>query len=112
MDESCFVRETACQTLTLQDAQFNLGHIEPRTVFGRVMELQLFDNPPRLCRGERFIKGSRLVRVQVVHDDANDFCLRVKGREVLAGKKVDTKSLPVGVLAFQEALQKYYGETK
>ena len=36
----------------------------------------------------------------------------MKGREVLAGKKVDTAALPAGILAFQEALQKYYGATK
>lgn len=36
----------------------------------------------------------------------------VKGREVLAGKKVDTVALPAGISAYQEALQKYYGATK
>jgi lipid-binding SYLF domain-containing protein len=30
----------------------------------------------------------------------------VKGREILAGKKIDPASLPVGISAFQEALQK------
>lgn len=33
----------------------------------------------------------------------------MKGREVLAGKKVDTGSLLSGISAYQEALQKYYG---
>jgi lipid-binding SYLF domain-containing protein len=36
----------------------------------------------------------------------------MKGREVLAGKKVDTTALPTGILAYQEALQKYYGTSK
>jgi lipid-binding SYLF domain-containing protein len=36
----------------------------------------------------------------------------MKGREVLAGKKVDTASLPSGISAYQEALQKYYGVVK
>lgn len=36
----------------------------------------------------------------------------MKGREVLAGKKVDTASLPSGLLAFQEALQKHHGVMK
>jgi lipid-binding SYLF domain-containing protein len=35
----------------------------------------------------------------------------MKGREVLAGKKVETSSLPAGINAYQEALQKYYGAT-
>jgi len=34
------------------------------------------------------------------------------GREVLAGKKVDTASLPAGIPAYQEALQKHYSATK
>ena len=32
----------------------------------------------------------------------------IKGREILAGKNVDPASLPSGIPAFQEALQKYY----
>jgi lipid-binding SYLF domain-containing protein len=36
----------------------------------------------------------------------------MKGREVLSGKQVDASSLPAGLLAFPEALQKYYGQTK
>ena len=33
----------------------------------------------------------------------------MKGREVLAGKKVEGASIPAGIPAYQEALQKYYG---
>jgi len=36
----------------------------------------------------------------------------MKGREVLAGKKIDTASLPAGIPAYREALQKYYGADK
>jgi len=32
----------------------------------------------------------------------------MKGREVLVGKKIDTASLPDGITAYQEGLQKYY----
>jgi len=32
----------------------------------------------------------------------------VKGREVLAGKKIDPSTFPAGIPAFQEALRKYY----
>jgi len=32
----------------------------------------------------------------------------IKGREVLAGQRVDAASLPAGITAFQEALQKHY----
>ncbi len=33
----------------------------------------------------------------------------MKGREVLSGKQVERVSLPAGILAYQEALQKYFG---
>ena len=36
----------------------------------------------------------------------------IKGREVLAGVKITTPSLPDGITAFQEALQKHNGTTK
>jgi lipid-binding SYLF domain-containing protein len=36
----------------------------------------------------------------------------MKGREVLAGKKVDRASLPAGINVYQEVLQKYYWATK
>lgn len=36
----------------------------------------------------------------------------MKGREVLAGKRVETGALPSGILAYQEALQKYYGASE
>jgi len=32
----------------------------------------------------------------------------MKGREVLAGKKVDATKLPAGILSYQEALTKYF----
>ena len=32
----------------------------------------------------------------------------MKGREVLSGKQIDSASLPEGITAFQDALQKYY----
>lgn len=32
----------------------------------------------------------------------------IKGREVLAGKKIDPSTFPAGIAAFQEALRKYY----
>lgn len=36
----------------------------------------------------------------------------MKGRQVLSGRRVERPSLPAGLLAFPEALQKYYGETR
>jgi hypothetical protein len=36
----------------------------------------------------------------------------MKGREVLAGKKVEIASLPAGIPVYQEVLQQHYGATK
>jgi len=36
----------------------------------------------------------------------------MKGREVLGGKEVNAASVPAGIDAYQDALQKYYGATK
>ncbi len=34
----------------------------------------------------------------------------IKGREVLAGQKIDPQTLPAGISTFQEALTKYYAK--
>ncbi len=36
----------------------------------------------------------------------------MKGREVLAGKEINQASLPAGIEAYQEALNKYYGSSR
>lgn len=36
----------------------------------------------------------------------------IKGREVLAGKKVDASALPEGITPYQQALSRYYGDKK
>jgi hypothetical protein len=41
-------------------------------------------------------------------NNINEPLYGARGREVLAGRKVDSASLPSGISAFQEALQKYF----
>jgi lipid-binding SYLF domain-containing protein len=41
-------------------------------------------------------------------NNINNPLYAMKGREVLAGQKIDSQSLPAGISAFQEALTKYY----
>ena len=36
------VRESAVETLAFKDADFNLGHIEPAGMFGRIVEKGVF----------------------------------------------------------------------
>ena len=63
------------QTLPAQDAQFDLGHIQPTPVFGGVMNLQAVDQRPCHGRLERLIQGRRFVGVEVI--DHQDHFLRM-----------------------------------
>src|SRR3990172_3195819 len=57
---SCQLRLVAdpfTQCLLLQHAQLTLGHVEPRTVFGRVDWLDPFDQSPRLGRLESLVEA-------------------------------------------------------
>src|SRR5437867_5020360 len=65
------IRQAASQTLTLKDAQFDFGHIEPTAMLRGVMELQLPENPPRFLRRKSFIEGGWLMGVELIHGDPN-----------------------------------------
>lgn len=55
------------------------------------------------------LKGDLLRAIGLDQDNhINHRLYGLKGREILAGKKVDAGALPAGVKDFQEALQKYY----
>ena len=54
-----------------QNAQFNLRHVEPTTMLGGVMELQLSQDPPCFLWREGFIQGGGLVSGQVVQHNAD-----------------------------------------
>ena len=45
-------------------------------------------------------------------NNINQPLYNMKGREVLAGKKVEAASLPAGITAYQAALLKHYGAAK
>ena len=47
--------ETATQALTFQSREFQLGHIEPRTMFRRVVPLDFVGDPPSFLGCEDFI---------------------------------------------------------
>ena len=61
----------------MQDAQLDLGHVQPTAVLGRVMKLQLLDKASGFRRLEGFVERTRPVRVEIVEHDADDFRLRV-----------------------------------
>src|SRR5947208_1312426 len=59
MPQQIRTAEASIQTLLPQHGQFDLGHVEPTAVFGRVMKLQFPRDPPRLGGRERLVEGRR-----------------------------------------------------
>ena len=53
--EGGLVGDTPPQAGSRQDAELDLGHVEPTAVLGRVVELQPFYNPPGLRGGEGLV---------------------------------------------------------
>src|SRR5215218_2505279 len=64
--EPFFISNSTVKALTTKDAQLDLCNIQPTPMLGRVVKLQLLENPPRLFRRERLIQRCRTVRVEVV----------------------------------------------
>ena len=48
--ERGFVRNSPIQTLTTQDTQLNLRHVEPTPMLRRIVKLQLLQEAPRRTR--------------------------------------------------------------
>ena len=53
--ESGLVRDTPPEAGASQNAKLDLRHVEPTAVFGRVVELQPFYDPPGLGGGEGLV---------------------------------------------------------
>ena len=70
--ERCFVGDAAIEALLLEDAQFDLGHVQPAPMLGGIMKLELPGAPPRLGRLKRFLQRRDLMRIEIVQHDAND----------------------------------------
>ena len=57
--ENGAVRDATIQALTTKVTQFNLGHVEPTAVLGRVLQFQAVENAPRFGGRENFVKRNR-----------------------------------------------------
>src|SRR3954469_4186416 len=71
------VGDALIQTLASEHAQLDLGHVQPRAVFGCVMNLQLTSDAPGLGGGERFIQGGGGMGIKVVQNQHDLLGLRV-----------------------------------
>ena len=56
LDQILLVGDTPIETLTGQDAEFGLSHIEPTAVLWRAVPLEPFDEPACFLGGKSFIE--------------------------------------------------------
>ena len=77
--QSLLVRNASVETLTSQDTQLNLSHIEPTTMLGSIVNLQLIKNTFGFRWLERFVERRGYVGVELVVHQANfdDMGIRV-----------------------------------
>ena len=54
--QGVLVGNARVKDLSVEDTQFDFSHVEPTAVFGRVMDLQLLDNAPRLGGRKGFVE--------------------------------------------------------
>jgi len=66
------IGDASGEALFGQDAQFDLGHVEPAAVFGGVADLQAIQESPRLFRREGFVQRGRRMG-DVVVPNQHDF---------------------------------------
>ena len=64
--EGWLVGNAAIQALAGQDGEFGFGHVEPASVFGRVMPLETLGEAASFLGGESRVERGRRMRVQVV----------------------------------------------
>jgi hypothetical protein len=65
------------KALPADGAYFQFRHIEPRAVFGCMMDFKALPKPPRLFRFKHGIQGSQTVGIQVVHNQNDFFRVRI-----------------------------------
>jgi len=51
--------------------EFNFGHVEPAPMFRRVVEFKLIEQSSGFGRFKHLVECRRVVRVEVIQDDAN-----------------------------------------
>ena len=65
--KQCRTLDTTIQALTLQNAEFTFGNVQPTAVFRRVVNLQTLGQRASDSRFKRFVERARRMGVEVVH---------------------------------------------
>ena len=71
------------QALADHDVDFDLGHVQPAAMLGRVDKLEAIPQRLGLLGGKRLIQRARRVRVQVVHDQRDALGVGIVRGDVL-----------------------------
>ena len=64
--EGLLVGNASAQALARQNAEFGFGHVEPTSVFGRVMPFESFGEATRFGGGEGRVERGRRVGAEIV----------------------------------------------
>ncbi len=75
--QSSFITDPPRQTLPLKPTDLDFSHIQPASVFGRVVKLQLPRQPPRLGWLEGRIQRGGFMGVQVILNHPDHFRFRI-----------------------------------
>lgn len=63
----CDCEDAPVQALFAQRAQFNLGDVQPASMFGRIVDFKFPRQSPSLDGRKGFVERCHVVRVEVVH---------------------------------------------
>ena len=75
--EPGFIGDTVIQTLTTQDTQLDLRHVEPTPMLRHIVKLQLLQDAPGFLWRERLLQRCRLVGVEIIHHNTDHFGFRI-----------------------------------
>jgi len=84
--EGVLLGSTACQALALQDADLDLGHVQPAGMGRRVVELDLAQQCRSGLYTEHFLEAAAQMRVEIVQYQMNLACLRIAPVQQPAGR--------------------------
>jgi hypothetical protein len=94
-----------------EDGKLNLGDVEPTTVFGGVVDLELLGEPARFFGLEGLVEGCRRVGAQIVHDQDDPLSggIDLVGESTEKEREVDEGTL-LGRFGYNAAHERLDGE--
>ena len=84
--QSLSTSHASIQALSAEDANFNLGHVQPACVLGRVVELHAAQELGGRARSNHIVEAHSKLGVQVVQNQVNSACFGIGASEKLIDK--------------------------